>query len=877
MKIRKQLIPEQKEQVELKYIDPIERNQYINFFEISLDLYCTIDANKNFNQINPSFIKFLGFTEKEILTKSFIDFIHPDDISSTLKEIKNLSNNTPCTYFENRYKSKDGNYKNISWMFQYDLHSNMLFTTGRDITSLKNYEKKSQKIFNTITKLAMIIFINAKGMIIDVNDSFCKVSGYTKDELLGKNYHSLNSNFHSELFFNEEFEKHIEDQFLTTETKILAKDGTKYFCTSFITPLSDLESTINCFMIISFDITEYKQIEQTFIEGQKISKIGSWKFDFKTQNLIATDEYYRIFELDLTNKNKIEKKLYKTIQKRIHPDDLIKFNKIFEKPEKSEKLDDYFTFTYRLISKDNGYYKHIRDVVKIIKNQLGVPYMLSGTSQDLTEIVKIQEENRYILDAIGIGVWKYNPVNQNLIWDNSMYKLYEMDPLNFSCHYQAWESSLSSDAKDKAINELSQALSGEKEFNTTFEITTKSNQKKYIGAKGIVIRNNKDDPIMMYGINWDRSKEVANKQQIEYQRILLESVLNNIPNMVYVKDYQDNRIIILFNKAGEELLGINAQSIIGKNENTFVSKYKLNIFSKRHNEAFEKNKTIIIDKELLDTPNGKRYLRTYMIPTFTFDKKPDLLIVISTDITEELEMSKKLDIEKSKTIQNSKLASLGEMSAGIAHEINSPLGVISLSVELLKKAKNNPIKFRERCDNIEKSIQKISKIIDGLRKFSRITAKTIHKEIFIADIINEALIIAESRARFHFCNITINLQPSTKIRCNVLEIEQVIINLINNGIDAVKNLEEKWIKINAFENSENCVLQIIDSGSGISMEIEQKLFQPFFTTKPFGEGTGLGLSISKSILLEHNATIMINRDFTNTCFEVLFPLCLKKD
>lgn len=101
--------------------------------------------------------------------------------------------------------------------------------------------------------------------------------------------------------------------------------------------------------------------------------------------------------------------------------------------------------------------------------------------------------------------------------------------------------------------------------------------------------------------------------------------------------------------------------------------------------------------------------------------------------------------------------------------------------------------------------------------------------------------------------------------------EQVFVNLINNAIDAVTSLSEKWVTIQLQEMDGRAVLRIRDSGPRIRPEIQQKLFQPFFTTKPVGQGTGLGLSIVKGILDEHQATIELVADDPHTCFEIRFP------
>jgi C4-dicarboxylate-specific signal transduction histidine kinase len=116
----------------------------------------------------------------------------------------------------------------------------------------------------------------------------------------------------------------------------------------------------------------------------------------------------------------------------------------------------------------------------------------------------------------------------------------------------------------------------------------------------------------------------------------------------------------------------------------------------------------------------------------------------------------------------------------------------------------------------------------------------------------------------------VKIETNSRISCDSVEIEQVMVNLINNAIDAGKNTPEPWVRIHAFDDSDQVVIRVIDSGPGVPAEIEARLFEPFFTTKEVGEGTGLGLSISKGILTQHKASLQLNRAMEHTCFEIRF-------
>jgi C4-dicarboxylate-specific signal transduction histidine kinase len=218
------------------------------------------------------------------------------------------------------------------------------------------------------------------------------------------------------------------------------------------------------------------------------------------------------------------------------------------------------------------------------------------------------------------------------------------------------------------------------------------------------------------------------------------------------------------------------------------------------------------------------------------------------------------------------------MSAGIAHEINNPLTIICGTVLTLPKFVNNPEQLAAKIESIQSASERIAKIVRSLRKFSRTSDKSDYKLHSLSVIVKEAVVLTDVRARPHSTKVEVDCQSECDVLCDEIEMEQVFINLINNAVDAVKVLSEKWVRLQIQEVGGCVVIRIRDSGPRISPEIQQKLFQPFFTTKEVGQGTGLGLSIVKGILDEHRATIELVADDPHTCFEIRFPKAeAKKD
>ncbi len=248
---------------------------------------------------------------------------------------------------------------------------------------------------------------------------------------------------------------------------------------------------------------------------------------------------------------------------------------------------------------------------------------------------------------------------------------------------------------------------------------------------------------------------------------------------------------------------------------------------------------------------------------------------VSKELQKEIdERTLQLDTQRMAMVNSSRLASLGEMSAGIAHEINNPLAVIDGTTRLIARslAANIEIdsqKLEAYLTKIAKMVNRITKIVNGLRAFSRdgsqepITQFPIDKFFSdISDLCHANLVHKKVDIRFLIDD------PSIVVSGREVQLSQVLINMINNSADAVEKLDEKWITVECVSTKDQLVISITDSGQGIPADIQTKMLQPFFTTKELGKGTGLGLSISLGIIESHGGTLTYCQNHKNTRFEI---------
>lgn len=240
------------------------------------------------------------------------------------------------------------------------------------------------------------------------------------------------------------------------------------------------------------------------------------------------------------------------------------------------------------------------------------------------------------------------------------------------------------------------------------------------------------------------------------------------------------------------------------------------------------------------------------------------------NITTQVELEQALGLERIKSIQSSKLASLGEISASIAHEINNPLAIVSGIAQLFPKIIHDPEKLISRTEQLNKAVLRIATIIQGLKKYSRRSSNDNKSEHEFSSIIEDAISLCSLKSKRHDVTLTMEIRSRGLIFCDAVEIEQVLINLISNAIDAVKNFDLRRVNIQVFDEGFNIISRVSNNGT-IPDNIRKKIFEAFFTTKPMGEGTGLGLSISRDIITNHQGLLTLLNDETTTCFEIKLP------
>ena len=238
---------------------------------------------------------------------------------------------------------------------------------------------------------------------------------------------------------------------------------------------------------------------------------------------------------------------------------------------------------------------------------------------------------------------------------------------------------------------------------------------------------------------------------------------------------------------------------------------------------------------------------------------------------EEVQQSKlRLEQSQAQLIQSSKLTAIGQLAAGVAHELNTPLGAVSLSLDLLQL--QHP-EGNRHIGNAQGAVERARGIVDKLLVYSRRTHLAEPEPVFLADVIDGASELVQSRLRQQRVTLTIHTDVNPVVQAKLVELQQVVVNLMLNAVDAYPDsASERRLLVACGKDESGPWIKVQDWAGGIPEEIHSQLFDPFFTTKAIGKGTGLGLSISKEICAQYACDLSFSTvEGEGTTFTMRFP------
>lgn len=562
--------------------------------------------------------------------------------------------------------------------------------------------------------------------------------------------------------------------------------------------------------------------------------------------------------------------------KYIHPEDIPRaLNEMKYGIEKGSHI-----LIYRVKHKD-GTYRWIHDEMRVMHDSHGKPQEIVGFVIDITQQKRIEDEIK--------SVSRFSSENPNPVLRIAKGGTVLYANLSGSSFLRDWKCEMGKQVPDFIFQIIKEALNtrsiirrveiGQRGKIFSFTIVPVTTTTDYVNLYGTDITKLKqieqelrtlnesleeriaERTLDLAKVNRELQTEIDKHKQTADTLMKSESkyrlLLENLPQRVFYKD--KNSIYISCNENFAKDLHIKAEEISGKTDYNFFPKELADKYRDNDRRVIESGQKIDRDQEYL--MNGKESF-IHMIKVPVKDEEGHTIGILSSylDITEKIVLQK--EAERSKY-----LASLGELAAGIAHEINNPVtGIINCAQILFNKSQE---KSRERdlATRILKEGDRIAKIVHSLLFFARPGSKEEKNIANIQEILSDTLALTGAQLRKEGIKLTLGVsQKLPEIVANRQLIQQVFVNAINNARYALNQKypsthSNKILEISGEEITIDhypyIKITICDHGTGIPARIRDKVMNPFFTTKPTGKGTGLGLSISHGIVKDHGGKLFI--------------------
>jgi len=851
-----------------------------------------LSLDGRFIRSNSTLQGILGYSEEELRQLRLSDVTHPDDLPREQSLIDDLLAGRIGNYtIEKRYVRKDG--QNVWARVTSSLSKTAepyRISIVRDITERKKVEEELLETRNYLENLidyanAPIIVWNPDYRITRFNHAFERLTGHNVANILGKPL---------EILFpegsKEESMKHIGrtssgEQWEAVEIPILRTDGSVRTVLWNSANIFGKDGTVVVATIAQgHDITERKLSEKALLESQNdlnraqiVAKIGSWRLNMQSNELLWSDETHRIFGVP-----KGTPMTYETFLGAIHPDDRSYVDEKWNAALHGESYD----IEHRIVV--NGEVKWVREKAELEFDKDGLLIGGFGTAQDITERKQVEQalqqakrewERTFdcVPDLIAILDTQHRIVRANQAMAQQLQLAPEQcnglfcfscvhgtrQPPEFCPHTQTLQ-----DGQEHVAEVHEDALGGDFLVSTT------------------PLRNERGQLIGSVHVARNITELKKSENRLRETRDYLDNLLNyaNAPIIVWDPEFK----ITMFNHAFERLTGLSVRDIIGKPLDILFPE-------ERKEEAINYIKRTLVGEhwETVEIPirhtDGTVKIALWNSANIYDSSGKTIIATIAQgqDITERKKLEAQLEKhtrhleelveEKTRQLKDSeRLATIGQTAGMVGHDIRNPLqsieGAAYLGKEELKSLPDESSarkELEEIIEMIENQTRYIDHIVSDLQDFAKPPLPQ-PRETDIQQIIDESLSMIDIPA-----NIQVKTILQEDLKKQLLDptfLKRILLNLIKNATQAMPNGGELAIK--AYEDQQTLRISVEDTGAGISEEEKPKIFTPLFTTK--AKGQGLGLAVCKRLVEAHTGEITFESETgKGTKFMIKLPLTKK--
>ncbi len=717
------------------------------------------------------------------------------------------------------------------------------------------------KHYEYLTKHAndIILVTDDAGNVIDANERAVQAYGYTRNEMLHMRIPDLRDPAEDPAVFRGQIEQISRLGALRYETVARRKDRT-LFPVEVSARLIEVRGTRFLQGIIR-DVSERKQAEVALRKSeallkasQRMAQIGSWELDLTNNFLYWSEENYRIFEYDPA----LHHASYEIFLDKVHPDDRSMVDKVYTDSVKNKTS---YTVVHRLLFAD-GRIKFVREWCDTLYDEAGRPLRSTGTTQDITEQQLAQDALRKSAGEIE-DLYNHAPCGyHSLDKDGVIIKI--NDTLLHWLGYTREEvvgkvkvaDLLSVSSRRLFQGRFTAFMERGSVHDIEYELVRKDGSLLPVSLSSTAVYDSAGHYSTCRTTTFDISarKLVENKLSESEERF--RTMADNAPIMIWMADATEGtsyRGCNFFNQRWHEFTGLALPEAQGKNWLDIVHPDDRKLCIESYRNAFRKARPFKVEYRLRRYDGAFRWIEDSGVPRFTGSNEFLGFIGTSTDISEH----KLFETMRAEMEHIDRFNIAGEMTSGIAHELNQPLAAannyLNACLHRLQEGNWDSEGLKKTIglahDQTVRAGQIIAHFKDMIRK-----KKAERAMLDINLLISDCIKYLEHELQQHFISVTLNISTLPPVYANKIEIEQVLINLMKNAIDSMSATSVRELRIvTRVVGSSFVLVTVSDTGVGIAPEDMDKIFNPFHTSKK--DGLGLGLSICRSLIDNYGGKI----------------------
>jgi PAS domain S-box-containing protein len=721
-----------------------------------------------------------------------------------------------------------------------------------------------------------LLFIDANGIVQDVNPPFQKMFGYAPSEVIGKTVEMLMAPALRDHFslncFDYMKSSRLQRMGVPQDFTVLTKGGTELAAEIIINPVVMERGTMVTAIVRDVSARKKAEVdlrrsEHLLAASQRITHVGSWEADLVNKTVYRSAELFRIFGHAEASGGSFED-VVRFNAANVHPDDRPIYDRGVQQVLASGNLEPH---EYRIFMPD-GRIKYLRSQSEAVYNDRGELVKAVGTTQDITAEKKIQDDlrcnERRLAEAqkvAQLGSWERDRTD-TVHWSEGLCAIYNMSPVDAprtpaEAMALTWKSVHPEDRPrmEKLFRTIRDNVGVQNPIELEYRLALPDGAVKYVRSRVVREFDERGDLLKATGIVQDVTARKLAKMRIENTEAQLRTLTNNLPVFVAYIDAEET--VLFINETGAKWCGrASPADIIGGKLKHAGSGKNYEATAPLRIRCF--GGETLYEEILMDFNDGAaRWIGMQLVPDFTPERSVRGLYILLSDIDGRKRMEQRL-------VQSQKIEAIGQLTGGIAHDFNNILTVIRGNLQMV----NLPPEMLEAAKRIDRAVTacgQASDLVSRLLTFAR--QQDLRPGIVaVSELIrNIVKLLRGSLAE----NIAIDaVLPPERLwtHADPSQLESALVNLCLNARDAMPrggrititaHTRNDVFGVNAPPSTKDYVcISVADTGIGMTDDVKTRALEPFFTTKDFGEGSGLGLSMVHGFVEQSGGTLRIDSE-----------------